>query len=79
MKDEWPTQFTVGGVLIYCPYETGIPDQPTIAVDLRTGEELWTKVLENVFMNNQRPSFTQIIDWKCLNNDRRFRIYWILD
>ena len=67
-EGRWPTQFIVGGILYYAPFESGIPDQPVIAVDLRTGEELWTKV----FMNNQRPSFTQIIDWKCLNNDGAF-------
>jgi hypothetical protein len=67
-EGRWPVQFIVGGILYYCPYETGIPDQPVVAIDLRTGEELWTKV----FMNNQRPSFTQLIDWKCFNNDGVF-------
>ena len=67
-EGRWPVQFIVAGILYYCPFETGIPDQPVVAVDLHTGEELWTKV----FMNNQRPSFTQIIDWKCLNNDGAF-------
>ena len=67
-EGRWPVQFIVAGILYYCPYETGIPDQPVVAIDLHTGKELWTKV----FMNNQRPSFTQIIDWKCFNNDGAF-------
>ena len=67
-EGRWPTQFIVAGILYYCPFETGIPDQPVVAIDLHTGKELWTKV----FMNNQRPSFTQIIDWKCFNNDGAF-------
>jgi hypothetical protein len=67
-EGRWPTQFIIAGILYYCPFETGIPDQPVVAIDLHTGEELWTKV----FMNNQRPSFTQLIDWKCLNNDGVF-------
>ena len=67
-EGRWPTQFIIAGILYYCPFETGIPDQPVVAIDLRTGKELWTKV----FMNNQRPSFTQIIDWKCFNNDGAF-------
>ena len=67
-EGRWPTQFIIAGILYYCPFETGIPDQPVVAIDLHTGKELWTKV----FMNNQRPSFTQIIDWKCFNNDGAF-------
>lgn len=74
-EGRWPVQFIVGGILIYCPYETGLLDQPTIAVDLHTGKELWTKTFfGNVSggVANLRPSFTQIIDWKCLNNDGAF-------
>ncbi len=67
-EGRWPTQFIIAGILYYCPFESGIPDQPVVAIDLHTGKELWTKV----FMNNQRPSFTQIIDWKCFNNDGAF-------
>ena len=67
-EGRWPAQYIMAGILYYCPFETGIPDQPLVAIDLRTGEELWTKV----FMNNQRPSFVQLIDWKCLNNDGVF-------
>jgi hypothetical protein len=67
-EGRWPVQFIIAGILYYCPFETGIPDQPVVAIDLHTGKELWTKV----FMNNQRPSFTQIIDWKCFNNDGVF-------
>jgi len=74
-EGRWPVQFIVGGILIYCPYETGLLDQPTIAVDLRTGKELWTKTFfgnPSAGVANQRPSFAQIIDWKCLNNDGAF-------
>ncbi len=74
-EGRWPVQFIVGGILYYCPFETGLLEQPVVAVDLRTGQELWTKT----FMGNPasgianvRPSFTQIIDWKCLNNDGAF-------
>ena len=67
-EGRWPTQFIIGGILYYCPFESGIPDQPVIAIDLRTGKELWTKT----FLNNARPSFAQIIDWKCMNNDGAF-------
>jgi len=67
-EGRWPSQYIIAGILYYCPYETGIPDQPLVAIDLHTGKELWTKS----FMGNLRPSFTQIIDWKCLNNDGAF-------
>ena len=67
-EGRWPTQFIIAGILYYCPFESGIPDQPVVAIDLHTGKELWTKV----FMDNRRPSFAQIIDWKCFNNDGAF-------
>ncbi len=67
-EGRWPTQFIIAGILYYCPFESGIPDQPVVAIDLHTGEELWTKT----FLNNARPSFAQIIDWKCFNNDGAF-------
>ena len=69
-EGRWPTQFIIAGILYYCPFESGLPTQPVVAIDLHTGQELWTKT----FMDNgnTRPSFTQIIDWKCFNNDGAF-------
>ena len=69
-EGRWPTQFIIAGILYYCPYESGLPTQPLVAIDLHTGEELWTKTFTD--NNNARPSFAQIIDWKCLNNDGAF-------
>ena len=69
-EGRWPTQFIIAGILYYCPYESGLPTQPLVAIDLHTGKELWTKTFTD--NNNARPSFTQIIDWKCLNNDGAF-------
>ena len=69
-EGRWPTQFIIAGILYYCPFESGLPTQPVVAIDLHTGKELWTKTfMDN---NNARPSFTQIIDWKCFNNDGAF-------
>jgi hypothetical protein len=69
-EGRWPTQFIIAGILYYCPFESGLPTQPLVAIDLRTGEELWTKTFGDA--NNQRPSFAQLIDWKCFNNDGVF-------
>ena len=72
-EGRWPTQFIIAGILYYCPYESGLPTQPLVAIDLHTGKELWTKTFTD--NNNARPSFTQIIDWKCLNNDGAFMYF----
>jgi hypothetical protein len=74
-EGRWPVQFIIAGILYYCPYETGILDQPVVAIDLHTGKELWTKTFmgnTSFGIANLRPSFTQIIDWKCFNNDGVF-------
>ena len=74
-EGRWPAQFIIGGILYYCPFETGILDQPVVAIDLHTGKELWTKTFfgnTSAGIANQRPSFAQIIDWKCFNNDGVF-------
>ncbi len=67
-EGRFSAQWIIGGILYYQPYESANPTRPIIAVDLHTGEELWTKD----FMGNQVPNFVQLIDWKCMNNDGVF-------
>ncbi len=62
-EGKWSTRLIVGGVLYYSKFESSMPEQELVAVDLRTGQELWTKT----FLNNLLPSFGQILYWDCLN------------
>jgi hypothetical protein len=62
-EGKWATRLIVGGVLYYSKFESGFANQQLVAVDLRTGEELWTKV----FPNNALPSMGMILYWDCLN------------
>src|SRR4030042_2817873 len=62
-EGKWATRLIVGGVLYYSKFESGFANQQLVAVDLRTGEELWTKA----FPNNALPSRGMILYWDCLN------------
>ena len=71
-EGKWATEFIIAGILYYTQQESGAPTQPIVAVDLHTGQTLWTKT----FLNNLRPAFGQIIDWKCMNNHGSFAYLW---
>ncbi len=62
----------IGGILYYNKYVAARystpPVQEVVAVNLKTGEELWTKS----FGYNVRLSFGQILRWDCLNNRGAF-------
>ena len=62
-EGKWATRLIIGGVLYYSKFESGMPSQVLVAVDLHTGKELWTKQ----FGGNQLPSMGQILYWDCLN------------
>ncbi len=64
----------IGGVLYYNRFEdrggTNL-DQDVVAVDLRTGEELWVKN-----WNNQRLDFGQVFYWDSYNYHGIFGYLW---
>ena len=62
-EGKWSTRLIVGGILYYGKFESSLPNQVLVAVDLRTGKELWTKA----FPNNALPSRGMILYWDCLN------------
>ncbi len=75
-EGKWSGSVIIAGVLYYnkmgSAFYSSPPVQEVVAVDLHTGETLWTKVLGN----NQRISFGQILYWDCLNYRGAFSYLW---
>jgi hypothetical protein len=59
----------IGGVLFYNNYQDRMPQDGIIAVDLHTGEELWSR-------NNSRVSFGQVFYWDSYNMHSVFGYVW---
>jgi len=70
-EGKWSTRLILAGRLYYID---GAYDRPryTHCVDLRTGEELWSKV----FMNNASISFGQLMYWESYNYQGTFPYLW---
>jgi len=70
-EGKWSTRMILAGRLYYID---GSYDRPryTHCVDLRTGEELWSKV----FMNNASISFGQLMYWESYNYQGTFAYLW---
>lgn len=70
-EGKWSTRYIMAGKLYYID---GSYDRPryTHCVDLRTGEELWSKV----FMNNASISFCQLMYWESYNYQGTFGYLW---
>jgi len=71
-EGKWSGSVIISGVLYYNKFESGQPQQEIVAVNVRTGEELWTKSL-----NNSRIAFGQVLDWKGFNYMGTFSYLWI--
>ena len=74
-EGKWVSSVIISGVLFYNKFESGQPQQEIVAVNLHTGEELWTKT----FFNNKRISFGQVLYWDCLNYHGAFSYLWVVD
>lgn len=70
-EGKWSGSVIISGVLFYNKFEANKPVQEVVAVDLHTGEELWTKSL-----NNSRIAFGQVLDWKGFNYMGTFSYLW---
>ncbi|MEJ2242727.1 MAG: PQQ-binding-like beta-propeller repeat protein [Candidatus Bathyarchaeota archaeon] len=66
----------IGGVLFYNHYKSGFPTQQVVAVDLHTGEELWSKSLLDPEGNSLRLSFGQTFYWDSYNYHAVFPYLW---
>ncbi len=76
-EGKWSGSVIISGKLYYNKYTTSFystsPKQEVVAVDLHTGETLWSKVLDS----NGRIAFGQILKWDCLNNRGGFSYLWV--
>ncbi len=72
-EGKWSSSCIIGGVLYYNKFDASSPTQQVVAVDLHTGEELWTKT----FLDNARISFGQVLRWKSLNYQGDFSYLWV--
>lgn len=70
----------ISGVLFYNKYDAGQPQQAAVAVDLHTGQELWTRVLGNssIFYGNGRISFGQVLRFSSINYQGDFSYLWVV-
>jgi hypothetical protein len=62
----------ISGVYFYNKYDSISPEQAVVAVDLHTGEVLWTRTL----LNNLRLSFGQVLHFKSMNYQGDFSYLW---
>lgn len=56
-------------------FNSTLVEQQVVALDLKTGKELWTKVLGN----NERVSFGQTMYWQTMNMYGGFSYIWTID
>jgi outer membrane protein assembly factor BamB len=80
-EGKFQASIIVNGILYYNKYEplgwnslsTTTPKQEVVAVDLHTGEELWTKI----FLDNRTIAFAQLFYWDSYNYHGVFAYLWI--
>lgn len=67
---------TLGGTLYYNERESSFPTKRVVAVDLRTGEERWNKLLTTPDGTPHRLSFGQAFYWDSYNYHGVFYYLW---
>jgi len=71
----------IGGILFYNKYDSGQPQQAVVAIDLHSGEKLWTKTFANVngsaIYGNGRIAFGQVLRFSSMNYQGDFSYLWI--
>jgi len=74
-EGKWDNRLIINGVLIYCHRATDVPRYYT-AVNLRTGEELWTKTLSSPEEDNLGILFGQNLKWAGYNHHAIYDYIW---
>jgi len=71
-EGKWPTRLILAGKLYY---EAGPYERPRVyhCVDVRTGEELWSRV----FLDNRSISMGQLLYWDNFNYHGVFSYLWV--
>ncbi len=70
----WSSRLVVAGILVYC-WHTGARPLEYTAMDLRTGEELWTKT----FLDNRTISTGQLFYWESYNSQGSWPYLWVVN
>jgi outer membrane protein assembly factor BamB len=71
-EGKWERRFIIDGILIYNHRQNDLPCWFT-AVDVRTGEELWTKT----FLDNRTIAFGQNLIWGAYNHHAVYSYIWV--
>jgi hypothetical protein len=67
----------VAGILYYNRYESRMPTQEVVAVDLHTGEELWCRpLIDPESGRERRMDFAQMFYWDAWNYHAIFAYLW---
>jgi len=69
----WSSRFIISGILVYSPH-TGARPLEYNAVDLRTGQKLWT----TTFQNNLTISLAQTFYWDSYNSHGAWPYLWVV-
>jgi hypothetical protein len=74
-ESKWDNRIIINGILIHCHRATRGGDLPLYytAVNLRTGEELWKKVL----LDNRTITFGQNLKWAGYNHHAIYDYFWV--
>ncbi|NVM23877.1 MAG: PQQ-binding-like beta-propeller repeat protein, partial [Desulfobacterales bacterium] len=78
-EGKWLPPLIIGGVLYYNQYQSGggtNVEQIVVAVDLRTGEELWARPLIDPNGDNRRIDFGQVFFFDSYNYHGVFAYLW---
>jgi hypothetical protein len=77
-EGKWDSRIIIDGILVYCHRASRGGDLPLyyIAVDLRTGEELWTKTLSSPEEDNLGILFGQNLKWAGYNHHAIYPYIW---
>jgi outer membrane protein assembly factor BamB len=71
-EGKWSGSLILGGKLYYQKYASGDPYRETVAVDLHTGKQLWSKVL----LNNLTLSRGQLVYWQTMDFYGTYDYLW---
>ena len=71
-EGKWTNRLIINGILIYC-HRTN--DRPLLyhAVDIHTGEEIWSKVI----LDNRTIAFGQNLVWSGQNHHAVYPYFWV--
>jgi hypothetical protein len=71
-EGKWSSRFTMAGRVIYNTYPNSEPIREYTCIDIRTGEEIWTKQL----LNNLSISYCQLMYWDTYDYHGVYDYIW---